>query len=135
MIINKRTGRGCAWSIASKTLARDLITDGILDKEIARKQLKYRCDSIRVAASETGLRDAYVIRLKGKGMTGQPLWTPSFIDTDIWARASSQFHPYVRLAENVEKYLLPEMDDYPTTFHEKIPPGRVREGIRLLLDI
>lgn len=43
MDIDKRTGRGCAWSILSKTIARKLVDDGIVGKEIARKNFTYRC--------------------------------------------------------------------------------------------
>ena len=59
--IDKRTGRGCALSIASKTVARRLVDDGIVGKVIARKFLKYRYDSIRIAGFGTGLEDIYVV--------------------------------------------------------------------------
>lgn len=110
--IDKRTGRGCAWSIASKKIARDLIADGIIGQEIARKILKYRCDSIRVAAAGPELENVYVMQGKGKGIIEQPLWTPTFIEPAIWRRAASKFRPGEKLAESVEKYLLPEMEEY-----------------------
>lgn len=34
MVIDKTTGRGCAWSIVSKTIIRKLIADGIVGKAI-----------------------------------------------------------------------------------------------------
>ncbi len=110
--IDKRTGRGCAWSIASKKIARDLIADGIIGQEIARKILKYRCDSIRVAAAGPELENVYVMQGKGKGIIEQPLWMPTFIEPAIWRRAASKFRPGEKLAESVEKYLLPEMEEY-----------------------
>lgn len=81
--IDKRTGRGCALSIAPKTVARRLVDDGIVGKVIARKSLKYRCDSVRVAAFSTGLENIYVVLRKGRGATEHPLWTPTFIDPAI----------------------------------------------------
>ena len=112
MKIDKRTGKGCAWSIASKTVAKELVADGIIGKEIARKSLKYRCDSIRVAAAGPVLENVYVMRWQGAGTVEQPLWTPTFIDPAKWLWAASQFQPGEKLADSVEKYLLPEMDEY-----------------------
>ncbi len=44
MVIDKATGKGCAWGIASKTITRKLIAEGITDKQFARKPTrnKYR---------------------------------------------------------------------------------------------
>ena len=50
-----------------KTVARRLVDDGIVGKVISRKFLKYRCDSIRIAAFGTGLEDIYVVLRKGGG--------------------------------------------------------------------
>lgn len=110
MKIDKRTGRGCALSIASKTVARRLVDDGIVGKVIARKFLKFRRESIRIAAFGTGLEDIYVVLRKSGGEAEQPLWTPTFIDPAIWQQAASQFRPGERLDRCVEKYLLPEME-------------------------
>lgn len=127
MKIDKRTGRGCALSIASKTVARRLVDDGIVGKVIARKFLKYRCDSIRIAAFGTGLEDIYVVLRKGVGATEQPLWTPTFIEPAIWQQAASQFWPGEKLAESVERNLLPEMDDYLQSLSDSTLVSMVRE--------
>ena len=37
MVIDKTTGKGCALSIVSKTIARTLIAEGIAGKAICRK--------------------------------------------------------------------------------------------------
>ena len=125
--IDKRTGRGCALSIASKTVARRLVDDGIVGKVIARKFLKYRCDSIRIAAFGTGLEDIYVVLRKGGGEAEQPLWTPTFIDPAIWPQAVSQFRPGERLDRCVEKYLLPEIEDYLQSLSDSALVSMVRE--------
>lgn len=127
MEIDKRTGRGCALSIASKTVARRLVDDGIVGKVIARKFLKYRCDSIRIAAFGTGLEDIYVVLRKGGGEAEQPLWTPMFIDPAIWQQAVSQFRPGEKLAESVERNLLPEMDSYLQSLSDSTLVSMVRE--------
>lgn len=127
MKIDKRTGRGCALSIASKTVARRLVDDGIVGKVIARKFLKYRCDSIRIAAFGTGLEDIYVVLRKGGGEAEQPLWTPTFIDPAIWPQAVSQFRPGEKLAESVERNLLPEMDSYLQSLSDSALVSMVRE--------
>ena len=125
--IDKRTGRGCALSIASKTVARRLVDDGIVGKVIARKFLKYRYDSIRIAGFGTGLEDIYVVLRKGGGEAEQPLWTPTFIDPAIWPQAVSQFRPGERLDRCVEKYLLPEIEDYLQSLSDSALVSMVRE--------
>lgn len=127
MKIDKRTGRGCALSIASKTVARRLVDDGIVGKVIAWKFRKYRCESIRIAAFGTGLEDIYVVLRKGVGATEQPLWTPTFIEPAIWQQAASQFWPGERLDRCVEKYLLPEMEDYLQSLSDSTLVSMVRE--------
>ena len=37
MVIDKTTGRGCALSMASKTVTKELVADGIVGKPIYRK--------------------------------------------------------------------------------------------------
>lgn len=37
MVIDKTTGKGCAWSIVSKTVTQQLIAEGIIDKLIGKK--------------------------------------------------------------------------------------------------
>lgn len=127
MKIDKRTGRGCALSIASKPVARRLVDDGIVGKVITRMFLKFRCESIRIAAFGTGLEDIYVVLRKSRGATEQPLWTPTFIDPAIWQQAASQFRPGEKLAESVERYLLPEMDDYLQSLTDSVLVSMVRE--------
>lgn len=127
MKIDKRTGRGCALSIASKTVARRLVDDGIVGKVIAWKFRKYRCESIRIAAFGTGLEDIYVVLRKGVGATEQPLWTPTFIEPAIWQQPASQFWPGERLDRCVEKYLLPEMEDYLQSLTDSTLVSMVRE--------
>ena len=112
MDFDKRTGRGCAWSIMSKTIARKLVDDGIVGKEIARKNITYRCDSIRIAAAGPDLENVHVMWWESIGATEQPLWTPTFIDPAIWRQAASQFRPGELLTASVERYLLPEMGGY-----------------------
>ena len=48
MVIDKTTGRGCAWSIASKTITKKLIAEGIVDKTIFIKAWKNGYDLLRV---------------------------------------------------------------------------------------
>lgn len=127
MKIDKRTGRGCALSIASKTVARRLVDDGIVGKVIARKSLKYRCDSIRVISYGAELKNVYVVLRKGVGTTEQPLWTPTFIEPAIWQQAASQFWTGERLDRCVEKYLLPEMEDYLQSLTDSTLISMVRE--------
>lgn len=125
--IDKSTGRGCAWGIASKTIVRRLVDEGIIGKEIARKSLKYRCDSIRVTAVGTGVDDVYVVLRKDARPMEQPLWTPTFIDPVKWLRAVSQFRPGAKLAENAEKYLLPEMGEYLQSLSDSELVSMVRD--------
>lgn len=127
MKIDKRTGRGCALSIASKTVARRLVDDGIVGKVIARKSLKYRCDSVRVAAFGTGLENIYVVLRKGRGATEHPLWAPTFIDPAIWQQSASHFRPGEKLAESVERNLLSKMDDYLQSLSDSALVSMVRE--------
>ena len=42
MVIDKTTGRGCAWSIASKTVTKRLIAENIMDKLIFIKGLRLK---------------------------------------------------------------------------------------------
>lgn len=61
MDIDKRTGRGCAWSIVSKTIARKLVDDGIVGKEIAEKlhlQVRFHPDCRSWARSRECLCNA-----------------------------------------------------------------------------
>ena len=110
MIIDKTTGRGCAWSIASKTIARKLVAEGIEGKVISQKSFPNSYELLQVI--EYGEAHVCVVSQRVKELIEKELWVPSFIDTKIWAQAVNRFQAYKRLEENVEKYLLPEMDTY-----------------------
>lgn len=109
MVIDKTTGRGCALSIASKTITRKLIAEGIVNKPIYRKPCKNRYDMLTVV--EYGERLHVWSRRSGE-LADKPLWTPSFIDARIWERAVRRFRPCERLDKNIENCLLPEMEEY-----------------------
>ena len=110
MVIDKTTGRGCAWSIASKTITKKLIAEGIVDKTIFIKAWKNGYDLLRV--TDCGENCAYLMSQRTKELTGQPLWAPSFIAPEIWGKAVSRCQNYGKLGRNVEMYLLPEMSEY-----------------------
>lgn len=114
MVIDKTTGRGCAWSMASKTITEKLIADGIVGKTIYRKpriNSKSSYDLFRVIKFKHE-KDVYVASQKSDGPAEEPLWTPSFVDAGIWKQAVSEFSSFERLDRSVEKYLLPKMDEY-----------------------
>ena len=113
MVIDKTTGRGCALSMASKAVTRKLIADGIVGKTIDRSlriNSKTRYNLLQVGKFMQK-EDVYVLSQEGE-LTEEPLWTPSFIDTKIWAQAVSRFSAFEQLDKNVEKYLLSNMDEY-----------------------
>ncbi len=108
MVIDKTTGRGCAWSIASKTVARRLIDDGIVGKAICRKN-----SFVLIMVDRYGNeKEMYVTSQRGVELADVPLWAPSFIDSGIWEQAVRKFHTYESLDRNVMNYLLPEMEEY-----------------------
>lgn len=108
MVINKSAGKGCAQSILSKVIAKKLIADGIADKPIDKTTYRSIDSVLRVS----NRRDLYVtLRKAGRPAEG-PLWIPSFIDAEIWRQAVRQFKPSETLDRNVEKFLLPKMDEY-----------------------
>lgn len=109
MGIDKTTGRGCAWSIASKTVTKQLIAEGIVGRAIFKKPNQNRYNLLCVVKYG---EVACVMLQKGDEMTEEPLWTPSFIDIGIWKQAVSKFHINTELDRNVEKHLLPEMGEY-----------------------
>lgn len=109
MTIDKTTGRGCAWSIASKTIVQHLLAEGIIDKPIFRKPYKNRYDLLRVAVRQGAV---YVVSQKDHALIGEPLWTPVFIDAEVWKQAVSKFQANKSLEKNVEIHLLPEMGKY-----------------------
>lgn len=113
MVIDKMTGKGCAWSIVSKTVTKKLVADGIVDQPIYRKlryNSKNRYSLLWVTAY--GKSDIYITTLRHEELAEAPLWVPSFIDAGIWAQAVSRFRNNWSLDTNVERYLLPEMEGY-----------------------
>lgn len=62
MIIDKTTGKGCAWSITSKTITKKLLAEKILNKLIFRKPRPNRYDLFRVIELHDGV---YVISDRG----------------------------------------------------------------------
>lgn len=116
MVIDKKTGKGCAWSIASRSIAKRLIADGIMDKPFARKQTR---SSYRLLSAEKFSDDRVIITWRrGSGLADEALWTPSFIEAEIWKRGTSRFRPLEQLVINVENYLLPEMGEYLQSISE-----------------
>ncbi len=110
MIIDKTTGKGCAWSIISRTITQKLIAEGITDNPIFRKQIKSRYRLLWVEKDKDG-RVSVMLR-KGSELAEEPLWTPSFIDAETWGRGVRRFRSFGRLDRNVENCLLPEMGEY-----------------------
>lgn len=109
--IDKSSGRKCAYSMAARVLAGKLVEDGILNKPIARKPRKNDTDILFIFNSS-----AYFIHVGEKWLSerpdNEPLWTPSFIEHEIWEKAAKAFQPRHDLRFNVETHLFPEMKDY-----------------------
>ena len=108
---DKSSGRGCAWCIAARKLAGELVEDGILNQPIIREPRKSEPDIIyRFDGS------GYLYRANSKWLASrpadEPLWTPTIIVPEVWAKAVSAFRPRHDLKYNVEYFLLPEMPDY-----------------------
>lgn len=110
MVIDKETGRGCAWSITSKTIARQLIADGIVGQPLFSRPRKEGFDLI--LTYKDSCNEIYVTLLNNQTLAPESLWSPSFIDEGTWTRAVSQFRRYVSLERNVENFLIPIMDEY-----------------------
>lgn len=109
MVIDRTTGKGCAWSIAARTIARRLEADGIVDQVIAKRPYYKSHIFLRVASDGRELR---VYSLGGDNPPEGPLWVPSFLDAGLWQQAAQKFRVYRGLDENILHYLLPEMEDY-----------------------
>ena len=58
MVIDRTTGKGCALSIAAKTVTRNLIADGIIGKTIAKKE---RLNALFGSGCETTEMIGYVL--------------------------------------------------------------------------
>lgn len=115
MVIDKTTGRGCALSIISKVITRKLVADGIIGKAIYRKHCMINKKEISVLFRVVKFKyekNVYVVSQKSGELSDEPLWTPSFIDASVWEQAISRFSNHKRLDYSVEKYLLPNMDEY-----------------------
>ena len=114
MVIDKTTGKGCAWRIASRTITKRLIAEGIIGKPFARQQTKSQTKSRYrlLSAEEYSDGQVHVLWRRGSGLADETLWTPSFIEAGIWERAASRFHFRDPLDINVENYLLPELGEY-----------------------
>lgn len=113
MVIDKMTGKGCAWSITSKTVVKKLVVEGIIGQPIGRKirkNSKKGYDLLWVAAY--GEDYIYVTPKKYDESAEKRLWAPSFIDAGIWEQVVSRFRNNWSLDANVERYLLPEMEEY-----------------------
>ena len=110
MVIDKETGRGCAWGITSKTISRQLIADGIVGQSLFSKPRSDGADLI--LAREDSHGEIYVAVQRTQTLEPELLWAPSFIDAGTWTRAISQFQSYVSLERNVENHLIPRMDEY-----------------------
>lgn len=111
MVIDKTTGRGCAWSIASKTIIKELIAEGIVGKVICRRTRRNGYELLTVDGYRNE-KDVYVRSQRDIKLTDIPLWAPSFINSKIWEQAVRKFHTYESLDRNVTNYLLPEMEEY-----------------------
>lgn len=110
MVIDKTTGKGCALSIAAKTITQNLIADGIAGKIIAKKS-RYKRD-VWLRVIDYGYDWVYINWDFAHGQAEEPIWVPSFIDEGIWTRAVSKFRIDGRLDVYVGEFLLPEMDEY-----------------------
>ena len=120
MTIDKSTGKGCAQSILSKVVARRLVDEGIAGKSISRRPNKLKCGAYHLLRVVNYGKASLYVKLEGEyGPRKKPLWAPSFLDAETWEHAVSQFQNSGSLDYNVEKYLLPEMEDYVQSFSEE----------------
>lgn len=110
MVIDKTTGKGCAWSIVAKTVTQNLIADGIVGKIIAKKN-RYKRD-VWLQIIDCGDDWVCITWDFVHGLAEEPLWVPSFIDEGIWKQAASKFPVSGRLDDIIAEVLLPEMDKY-----------------------
>lgn len=124
MNIDKTTGRGCAWSIVSKIIAEKLNAEGIVGQPLF-KNVQGSCYDLIKTINDSG----YYVPVKMQAVNiavGEPLWIPSCIDKKIWERAVCKFRTYTSLQENIEAFILPEMDDYL----QSIPDTELIEIVR-----
>ena len=102
MVIDKTTGKGCAWSITARTITQKLVTDGIAGKTIAKKP-RYKRD-VWLRVIDDGNGQAHIKWDFADKLVEEPLWVPSFIDEGIWTQAVSKFPLDGRLDENAVSY-------------------------------
>ena len=127
MAINKTTGKRCAMYItAAKTITEELIAEGILEKPIFRKPRQNYEITLMVSLNKHCIR---VSSMMSDKLAQESLWTPSFIDAEVWKKAVSKFQGGVTLKENVEKHLLPKMTEYL----QSIPDTKFAPVIKTLL--
>ena len=121
MVINKMTGRGCAWCIASRAVVQRLVDEGIVNKIIAYYK------SYVLLQVKLGPRGELYIDFKKGGMgPEEPLWAPSFIDGKLWQQATRNFSLQGGLEENIVEHLFPEMTDYLQTIPDAALLARTR---------
>lgn len=108
---DRSSGRKCAYSILARVLAEKLIEDGILNKPIAHIQRDNGSDII-LAFERADFFYRVGKRWFNEHPDNEPLWTPSFVDQEIWRKAAKAFQPRHSLTFNVELHLLPEMKEY-----------------------
>lgn len=115
MVIDKTTGKGCAWSIASEIITQKLLAEGIAGKIICRRPGKKGYELLQVLCCGT----AWVyVTSQEDSEPAEHLWAPSFVDMEIWKQAVQQFQACERVNTNVEKYLLPNMAEYLQSISE-----------------
>ena len=114
MVIDKTTGRGCAWSISSKAITKRLISEGIVGKTICRRRRRNSKTNYELLQVVKPKHEdcVYVVSKKDNGLDKVSLWIPSFVDAGVWEQAVSRFPNYERLDQDIEKWLLPEMGTY-----------------------
>ena len=117
MAIDKTTGKGCAWCIASRGITLGLIAEGIVDQVIAKRPYYKSHIFLQVVPyrEDIYVNPAYETPEGGSGVPEETFWAPSFLDREAWERAIQKFRLYRPLDENVVHYLLPEMVDYLQT--------------------
>ena len=88
----------------SKTVTKQLIAEGIIGKLIGKKPWRKGYAPLYVVQSP----DRVYVTIwpqRSDEPTEEAVWTPSFVDAEVWERAVSKFHDYMDLDKNVEKYL------------------------------
>ena len=125
MVINKMTGRGCAWCIASRAVVQRLVDEGIVNKIIAKKPYYKSYVLLQVKLGPRG--ELYIDFKKGGMGPEEPLWAPSFIDGKLWQQATRNFSLQGGLEENIVEHLFPEMTDYLQTIPDAALVSMTRE--------